>query len=42
MKTSSYDLCLLIIDEGQDTFGITGLQTDDTLSIVTASFARRE
>jgi hypothetical protein len=42
MKTSSYDPCLLITDEGQDTFGITGLQTDDTLSIVTASFARRE
>jgi hypothetical protein len=42
MKTSSYDPCLLITDEGQDTFGITGLQTDDTLSIVTATFARRE
>jgi hypothetical protein len=42
MKTSSYDPCLLITNEGQDTFGITGLQTDDTLSISTKSFAQRE
>jgi hypothetical protein len=42
MRTSTYDPCLLITDEGQEVFGITGLQTDDTLSIVTLAFARRE
>jgi hypothetical protein len=42
MRTSTYDPCLLITDEGQEVFGITGLQTDDTLSIVTPAFARRE
>jgi hypothetical protein len=42
MKTSTYDPCLLVTDEGQDMFGITGLQTDDTLSIVTEAFAQRE
>jgi len=42
METSSYDPCLLITNEHTDTFGITGLQTDDTLSVVTKAFARRE
>ena len=42
MKTSSYDPCLLITDEGPDTFGITGMQTDDTLSFVTDNFSVRE
>jgi len=42
MRNSSYDPCLLITDEGANPFGITGLQTDDTLSIVTPDFARRE
>ena len=42
MKVSSYDPCLLITQEGEHTFGITGLQTDDTLSIVNDNFARRE
>jgi hypothetical protein len=39
MEVSSYDPCLLVTREGQDMFGITGLQTDDTLSIVTADFS---
>jgi hypothetical protein len=42
MKTSTYDLCLLITDKGQEMFGLTRLQTDDTLSIATTAFARRE
>lgn len=42
MRTSTYDPCLLITNEGQEVFGITGLQTDDTLSIVTPAFAQRE
>jgi hypothetical protein len=42
MRTSTYDLCLLITDEGQEVFGITGLQTDDILLIVTPAFAQRE
>jgi hypothetical protein len=42
MHVSTYDPCLLITDEGLQTFGITGLQTDDTLSIVTQTFAHRE
>jgi hypothetical protein len=42
MKTSSYDPCLLVTDKGQETFGLTGLQTDDTLSITTATFSQRE
>jgi hypothetical protein len=42
MKTSSYDPCLLVTDEGQEIFGLTGLQTDDTLSITTTAFSKRE
>ena len=42
MQISSYDPCLLITHEGETTFGMTGLQTDDTLSIVTPEFSRRE
>jgi hypothetical protein len=42
MKTSTYDPCLLVTDEGKTTFGITGLQTDDTISVVTLAFAQRE
>lgn len=42
MRTSTYDPCLLITDEGDTMFGITGLQTDDTISIVTQAFAQRE
>ena len=42
MKTSTYDPCLLITDEGQSPFGITGMQTDDTLSFVTSDFSTRE
>jgi hypothetical protein len=42
MRTSTYDPCLLITDEGQEVFSLTGLQTDDTITIATAAFARRE
>jgi hypothetical protein len=42
MKVSSYDPCLLISHEGNETFGITGMQTDDTLSVVTPQFSQRE
>jgi hypothetical protein len=42
MKVSTYDTCLLITHEGSNPFGITGLQTDDTLSIVTQDFSARE
>jgi hypothetical protein len=42
MRNSSYDPCLLITDKGANPFGITGLQTDDTLSVVTADFAQQE
>ena len=42
MQISSYDPCLLITNEGTTTFGLTGLQTDDTLSVVTPTFSRRE
>jgi hypothetical protein len=42
MRILTYDPCLLITDKGQEVFGITGLQTDDTLLIVTLAFARRE
>jgi hypothetical protein len=42
MHTSTYDPCLLVTDEGTSTFGITGMQTDDTLSFVTPSFSARE
>ncbi|KAF2726445.1 hypothetical protein EJ04DRAFT_571271 [Polyplosphaeria fusca] len=42
MKVSTYDTCLLISHEGENPFGITGLQTDDTLSIVTKDFSARE
>jgi hypothetical protein len=33
---------LLITDEPAQTFGITGLQTDDTLSVVSEAFSVRE
>jgi hypothetical protein len=42
MKTSTYDPCLLMTDEPAQTFGITGLQTDDTLSVVSEAFSLRE
>jgi hypothetical protein len=42
MRTSTYDPCLLMTEEGQEVFGLTGLQTDDTITIATANFARRE
>jgi hypothetical protein len=42
INVSLYDPCLLITDKGPEVFGMTGLQTDDTLSVVTRSFAQRE
>jgi hypothetical protein len=42
MKVSTYNPCLLITDKGPSTFGLTGLQTDDTLSIVSDAFSERE
>ena len=42
MHVSSYDPCLLVTQEGKAPFGLTGLQTDDTLSIVTKDFSARE
>jgi hypothetical protein len=42
MHISLYNPCLLITDKGCKTFGITSLQTDNTLSIVSKDFAQRE
>jgi hypothetical protein len=40
MVTSTYDSCLLIIFDGL--FGITGMQTDDTLIICSPEFSARK
>lgn len=42
METSTYDPCLLITYDGCEVFGMTGLQTDDTLSVVTPLFSQKE
>jgi hypothetical protein len=42
MSISTYDPCLLHTTEGPKTFGITGMQTDDTLSFATKCFSREE
>jgi hypothetical protein len=42
MKISTYDPCLLITDEGKEMFGLTRLQTDNTMSIATTAFAQQE
>jgi hypothetical protein len=42
MSTSSYDPCLLITNGNPETFGIVGLQTDDTLAIGTSAFSSAE
>jgi hypothetical protein len=42
MQVFTYDLCLLLTYDGPDTFGITKMQTDDTLSFTTAKFSARE
>ena len=39
IKESTYDLCLLYLDK---TFGIVGLQTDDTLFFVDETFVEQE
>jgi hypothetical protein len=40
MVTSTYDPCLLIISN--DPFGITGMQTDDTLMICSPEFSAKK
>ncbi|KAF2749253.1 hypothetical protein M011DRAFT_465695 [Sporormia fimetaria CBS 119925] len=42
MSTSTYDPCLLITNEDQNAFGIVGMQTDDTLMLVTDAFSSLE
>ena len=42
MATSTYDPCLLITNGGPETFGMVGLQTDDTLTIGTSAFSNAE
>ena len=42
MEMSSYDACLLITKNGSVNFGITGLQTDDTLNVGTEAFMKKE
>jgi hypothetical protein len=42
MKPSTFDPCLLFRTDGPNTFGITGLQTDDTFSFVTGDLSRTE
>ncbi|KAF2741624.1 hypothetical protein M011DRAFT_497953 [Sporormia fimetaria CBS 119925] len=42
MSTSTYDPCLLITIEDQNAFGIVGMQTDDTLMLVTDAFSSLE
>jgi hypothetical protein len=42
MSTSTYDPCLLITNNDADTFGIVGMQTDDTLILGTAAFLSLE
>jgi hypothetical protein len=38
MSTSTYDLCLLITNSDAGVFGIVGMQTDDTLMLMIATF----
>jgi hypothetical protein len=40
MVTLTYDPCLLIVSDGP--FGITGMQTDDTLMICSPKFSAKE
>ena len=42
MSTSTFDPCLLITNGGPDTFGIVGMQTDDTLMLGTPKFSSLE
>ncbi|EED22562.1 conserved hypothetical protein [Talaromyces stipitatus ATCC 10500] len=42
METSTYDPCLLVTKPGAESFGLVGMQTDDTLIIATEKFARGE
>ncbi|KAF4470944.1 Ribonuclease H, partial [Fusarium albosuccineum] len=42
METSSFDPCLLITCQGEECFGITAMQTDDTFNVGTRAFLERE
>lgn len=42
MQTSTYDPCLLITSGDKDTFGLVGMQTDDTLMLGTPKFSAME
>lgn len=42
METSSFDPCLLITRQGEEAFGITAMQTDDTFNVGTKPFLERE
>jgi hypothetical protein len=42
IKQSTYDPCLLHINEPHGSFGIVGLQTDDTLFLANNAFASEE
>lgn len=42
MSTSTYDPCLLITNGDQNAFGMVGMQTDDTLMLVTDVFSSLE
>ncbi len=42
MKMLFYDACLFITKDGGENFGITGLQTDDTLNIGMEAFIKKE
>src|SRR5436305_10836267 len=41
MVTSTYDPCLLVSTK-KDTFGVVGMQTDDTLILASTAFAELE
>lgn len=42
METSTYDPCLLITVNNPHSFGIVGMQTDDTLIFANNGFAAKE
>ena len=42
MSTSTFDPCLMITNHGPTTFGMIGMQTDDTLILATPAFSTTE
>ena len=42
MTTSTYDPCLLMTTKSSRYFGVVGMQTDDTLGMTDAAFAKQE